>query len=335
MDGTTALKYSRSRHSTSDFDRSNRQQLVIKAIKKTLFSTDTATSPKKISAIFSTVMDHLDTDMSLATMADTIFSYRAIAEDAISIHTLNNECISIKQCMTWAFLYSPSRDLFDGASVIIPENARINKLSYYTDIRRFVNIIFRFPDIVASHDEIILVSAKKDLKIAQNIAMSLSKLGIKISTRHPIVTATWSIELSHINIYWLPDLTIGIDPEWSTVQALKYLEESIPYSIVTHNEYISTDGPKIEIVIGDDIKNYFSFITPIYYIPTTSVSPTISWEEKRWTGNTREKPLPKTGTWIPKKEWNTPPVQTTPVKPGIITPTDSLPRAGEWEDFGS
>lgn len=30
FDGDTALKYARSRHSTSDFDRSNRQQLIIK-----------------------------------------------------------------------------------------------------------------------------------------------------------------------------------------------------------------------------------------------------------------------------------------------------------------
>ncbi|HBY75354.1 TPA: hypothetical protein DEG21_05965, partial [Patescibacteria group bacterium] len=37
LDGKTALKYARSRHSTSDFDRSLRQQLVIKAIKEKLF----------------------------------------------------------------------------------------------------------------------------------------------------------------------------------------------------------------------------------------------------------------------------------------------------------
>ncbi len=332
MNGDMALKYSRSRHSTSDFDRSNRQQLVIKAIKKNLFSTDTAMSPTKISSIFSTVMDHLDTDMSLATMADTIFSYRSVGEDAIKIHTLNNECISLKQCMAWAYLYSPSRDLFDGASVIIPENARVNKLSYYSDIRRFVDLIFRFPDIATSQDEIILVSTKNNFKITQSIALSLSKLGIKISNRHPIITATWSVGLSHINIYWHPELSIGINPDWTMAQALKYLEESIPYSIVTHNEYVSNDGPKIEIVVGDDIAHYFSFVTPIYYIPMSTSSTTVSWENTLWSGRTKEKNPIKRDIPPVKK-----PVQWSAfqaVIPSTISPADSMPQAGEWEDFG-
>lgn len=332
MNGDTALKYSRSRHSTSDFDRSNRQQLVIKAIKKNLFSADTAMSPTKISTIFSTVMDHLDTDMSLATMADTIFSYRSISEDAIKIHTLNNECISLRQCMTWAYLYSPSRDLFDGASVIIPENARVNKLSYYWDIRRFVDMIFRFPDIATSQDEIILVSTKNNLKITQSIALSLSKLGIKISNRHPIITATWSVGLSHINIYWHPDLSIGINPDWVSVQALKYLEESIPYSIVTHNEYVSNDGPKIEIVIGDDIAHYFSFVTPIYYIPTTPTKTNVSGEESLWSGSSKWKKSIKKEVPLTKKsiQWSISPETIT----SAVVPASSIPRVGEWEDFG-
>jgi anionic cell wall polymer biosynthesis LytR-Cps2A-Psr (LCP) family protein len=48
LDGATALKFVRSRHSTSDFDRSLRQQLVIAAIKDKLFSLDALTSPTKL-----------------------------------------------------------------------------------------------------------------------------------------------------------------------------------------------------------------------------------------------------------------------------------------------
>lgn len=293
MDGTTALKYARSRHSTSDFDRSNRQQLIIKAIKNKLFSTDTTTNPAKISEIFSTVMDHLDTDMSLATMAETIFSYRSISENAIKIHTLNNECLSLKQCMTGAYLYSPSRDLFGNASVVIPENARVNKLSYYTDIRRFVDITFRFPEVSSASDDIILVTTKAHLRKAQEIALNLSKLGIKISTRHPIIVSTGTILQSHVNIYWHPDLAIGISPDSVSVEALRYLEESLPYNIVPHNEYVTTDGPKIEIVLGDDIESYFPFITAIYYIPNptpeirTVSGNTVSGENRNTSGATQ------------------------------------------------
>lgn len=38
FNGKTALMYARSRHSTSDFDRSIRQQLLVRALKEKLLS---------------------------------------------------------------------------------------------------------------------------------------------------------------------------------------------------------------------------------------------------------------------------------------------------------
>jgi LytR_cpsA_psr family len=274
MDGELALKYARSRHSTSDFDRSNRQQLIIKAIKEKLFGSDTVTSPSTISEIFSTVMDHLDTDMSLAQMAETIFGNRKIQSENIKILSLSNECTNLKQCSVGGYLYNPSRDLFGGASVIIPENARVNKLSYYDDIRRFVDITFRFPGLTESPHELILVSSRANNQKAKNIGLSLAKMGFKISTRYQTIIATGAITQSHVNIYWHEDLQIGIDPKSPTIEALKYLEESLPYITVQHNEYVTDDGPKIEIVLGDDMEEYFPFVTPTYYIPEPPPSAT-------------------------------------------------------------
>lgn len=57
-------------------------------------------------------MDHLDTDMSLASMAEMAFSYRSINTDNIKVFSLNNECISLKQCKGGSYLYTPSRELF-------------------------------------------------------------------------------------------------------------------------------------------------------------------------------------------------------------------------------
>jgi hypothetical protein len=62
-------------------------------------------------------------------------------------------------------------------------------------------------------------------------------------------------------------LKVGIDPNTERVLGLKYLEEAIPYSIVEHNEYINTSGPKIEIVIGKDASEYFTFLKNPYYLP--------------------------------------------------------------------
>lgn len=64
MDGETALKYSRSRHSMqnnegSDFARARRQQKVIAAFRDTVTSSETFLNPKKIMNLMSAVQDNL------------------------------------------------------------------------------------------------------------------------------------------------------------------------------------------------------------------------------------------------------------------------------------
>lgn len=67
MDGATALKFVRSRHAEgsegTDFARSRRQQLVLKAIKDKVLSGDTLLSPGKIFDIYSQLKSHLQSDL--------------------------------------------------------------------------------------------------------------------------------------------------------------------------------------------------------------------------------------------------------------------------------
>lgn len=67
MDGTTALKFVRSRHGTngegSDFARSARQQKVILAFKQKVTSQETLTSPKKIIELLRTFGASIDTNI--------------------------------------------------------------------------------------------------------------------------------------------------------------------------------------------------------------------------------------------------------------------------------
>lgn len=65
MDGSLALKYSRSRETTSDFDRAKRQQQVIVELKNRLFSLNTMTNPKKINDILGIMGDNIRTDMKI------------------------------------------------------------------------------------------------------------------------------------------------------------------------------------------------------------------------------------------------------------------------------
>jgi hypothetical protein len=53
------------------------------------------------------------------------------------------------------------------------------------------------------------------------------------------------------------------------------LDMRIPVNIVTKNEFVTNDGPKIEIVLGKDYKNFFIFSKPVEYLPKIE-TPSIS-----------------------------------------------------------
>ena len=66
MDGATALKYARSRQSTSDFDRARRQQQVIMAIKTKAAELNLLANPAKALAIMDIMADHFETNLKIA-----------------------------------------------------------------------------------------------------------------------------------------------------------------------------------------------------------------------------------------------------------------------------
>jgi hypothetical protein len=112
-----------------------------------------------------------------------------------------------------------------------------------------------------------MVSTKDALPYAKNLLMEMRKIGINYDSNRVLLTATGTIAQSHINIYYNENYGIGIHPDSDIVTALKTLDIRIPVNIVTSNEYITTDGPKIEIVLGTDHKSYFEFAKPAEYLP--------------------------------------------------------------------
>lgn len=83
LDGATALKYARSRHTSSDFDRARRQQQILVALKKKAFGLGILANPKKVVDIFNVVGDHIRTDMSIQEIERMVQLCRDIEEKNI------------------------------------------------------------------------------------------------------------------------------------------------------------------------------------------------------------------------------------------------------------
>lgn len=115
-------------------------------MKNKALSAGFITNPNKMSELFEAIRNNLDTDLTLGDITHFALGLKDIDSSHINIYNLSNDCVGYR-CSPGAYLYNPSREYFDGASVLIPENATASRLSYYDDIRRFVSFIFTFPNM--------------------------------------------------------------------------------------------------------------------------------------------------------------------------------------------
>ena len=65
LDGETTLKYVRSRHNSSDFDRAAKQQQVLEALKDKALSMGVLANPGKIKDVYWAISRNFESDMSL------------------------------------------------------------------------------------------------------------------------------------------------------------------------------------------------------------------------------------------------------------------------------
>lgn len=89
MDGERALKYARSRKSTTDFDRSDRQQQIVLALKQKAEELNLKDDLGKLTEMFNSVKDNIKTDINLLDALNYYSEYRTYAIN--SGNTISNQ----------------------------------------------------------------------------------------------------------------------------------------------------------------------------------------------------------------------------------------------------
>ncbi|MBT5016706.1 LCP family protein [Candidatus Peregrinibacteria bacterium] len=139
LDGDTALKYVRSRKTTSDFDRSARQQQVLSSIKDKALSLGVLGSPSKLKNIFTVINDNFDTNLEWDEMV-----YLAKIADNFDTNSLTTWVLNDNPLTAGGFLYTPDREFYGGAFVLVPFT------NDYLDIQQFADTVLMNPE---SHSE--------------------------------------------------------------------------------------------------------------------------------------------------------------------------------------
>ncbi len=169
LDGKTALKYARSRKTTSDFDRSKRQQLLIFALKEKAEKEGLLTDTGALQDLYGTVKDYVETDLTLREMITLGKIGSQIKRENILAHSIHDDPT---QC--GGLLYTPARDLYGGASVLVPAT-KDNK-----DIHMYTELNLNHPEIRQSGMKLQILNGTKSVGLAAETKILLNRLCMNI-----------------------------------------------------------------------------------------------------------------------------------------------------------
>ncbi len=238
LDGEVALMYARSRHSTSDFDRSLRQQQIIAGLKQKASNLGYFKDRKKIQKLYQILSEYVDTNIPVTQMLQQGMEVRSWEDAQTLSFNLNDTCYQdVTTCQTGWFLYVPIRDYFWGASVLLPDGATAYDPSVYDDINTYADMMYDASDIYTHPENIIIYNTSNRTWLAEQLALRLKPYGF------------------------------SLDPEIS-IQSLR--EENFENSVLYYNGIEEHDSTLVALQAIIDMPMQ-EVETPIYSPPWTSI----------------------------------------------------------------
>lgn len=182
LDGQTALKYARSRHSTSDFDRAMRQQIILKALQTKLISRDILTNPNQLQRIYMSLSSNVTTDLSWREILRLAGYAAKLPHENIASAVLSDDPTA-----PGGVLYDPDRAAFGGAAVLLPKGATASNPNYYKEVQLFTYMFFHNTSFFANPPHVLIlngtmVSGRRVSGIATLASNLFGKYGVKVES---------------------------------------------------------------------------------------------------------------------------------------------------------
>jgi LCP family protein required for cell wall assembly len=180
LDGATALKYVRSRHSTSDFDRSARQQQVITALVEKVKHEGLLRQSQNISNLLQIIGEHMETTMSLRELIGLAGLGSGIDRSRILSMQLNDRNgLYGTLPEPGGLLYAPPRDLFGGASVLLPVSVPEFPVTW-KQIQALTLLLSKHRSFFLAKPKIAILNAGAASGIARKLGNELTRFGLRV-----------------------------------------------------------------------------------------------------------------------------------------------------------
>lgn len=245
FDWENSLKYARSRHSTSDFDRSLRQQQIIKAIKNKLSGSYFIKSPTKIKELYDIFSQYVYTNLSATDILKIAVLMKSSNEYHILSFNLNDSCFyGSDTCDKGGFLYVPNREFYWWMSVLLADGTDKADLNNYDIVKKFTNLIFNFPNLYIENAQIHIYNSLKINHLAGSLSNDIKRYGFNVPEKSSIWNTDTVYEKSMIYYNNLEEDSV-------TLEVLKRFFSG-EFKKVEAPVYSKDLNTKIEIIIGSD-----------------------------------------------------------------------------------
>jgi LCP family protein required for cell wall assembly len=227
MDGIHALLYARSRETSSDFARGERQRAIILALKDKILTAGTISNPLKISQLMSAFGDNMVTDVSLSDAVRMYDLTKSISSDnikSLDLVTAPNTLVTTGNQ--------------NGTSIDLPKAGLFN----YADIQAFVRSNLKDGYLTKENAQVAVYNGTTLAGLATTKANELKSYGYNVTTVANAPTSTYQKTV-------VVDLTNGADK-----YTKHYLETRFGVSSVTQipDATIAPGQSNFVVILGQD-----------------------------------------------------------------------------------
>lgn len=244
LDGQTALKFARSRQTTSDFARAQRQQQILVAIKDKALQLGILTNPDRISELYKSIERNVKTNLTTREIITLAGIGTDFDRNNILSVVLNNDFNT-----KGGFLYTPPRSQYMGASVLLPADKTLSQ------IHTFIGLHRKYPSVMANPLPIDIVNGTNVSGLARNTATIFRRFGFEINqvTNDEDRTENVLETIIETSLGKNNDLVLAIQDLFPPMDDIIYVDPVIPDP--------DQDGlpSSVKIITGTDLSEILKF----------------------------------------------------------------------------
>ncbi len=228
LDGAMALKYVRSRKTTSDYSRAQRQHDVALSIRQKAAELSILNDTDKLQNFYNIFKERIVTDLGITEIG-------ALASLGMSINYENSVSAILNDdpSQKGGFLYPPAMDLYGGQFVLLPKDME--------DTQTFM-------DLILLHSDVLLESSQISVLNASGISGKAGEAGSRLRRLGFHVIDTGNYENSNLVVkHFIEDLsgesegTIDFIKKLFNITEVQTSEVPDPESLVDFNLILGTN----------------------------------------------------------------------------------------------